>query len=157
VALLLAPVLAACSVNFNAPTDQVYTPGRGVNDRSGDVDVLAALIVSGRDGSGVVVATLVNNVLDEDDTLVDVSVNGTTANFTPAMQNVTIPGNGLVNLADEAGVTIEAPGVVAGMFADITFTFQRAQQITVHAPVVSNTGDYADIPMPSAASQGARR
>ena len=61
-ALLLAvPALSACGVSFGAPTDQVYNPSVGVDDQSGQVDVLNALIVSGSNGSGTVVATLVNN------------------------------------------------------------------------------------------------
>jgi hypothetical protein len=52
-ALLLAvPALSSCSVSFGAQTDQVYNPSAGVDDRSGSVDVLNALVVSGAAGSG---------------------------------------------------------------------------------------------------------
>ena len=60
-AVVAAPVMSSCGVNFDAQTDQVYNPAVGVNDRSGSVDVLNALIVSKAPGSGTVVATLVNN------------------------------------------------------------------------------------------------
>ena len=57
-ALLLVPALASCG--FNAQTDQVYQAAVGINDRSGEVDILNALIVSGEDGSGTFAGTLVN-------------------------------------------------------------------------------------------------
>ena len=59
--VLTAPVLSSCGVGFGAQTDQVYNPAAGVDVHSGSVDVLNALIVSGTDGSGTVIATLVNN------------------------------------------------------------------------------------------------
>src|SRR5690606_17655814 len=70
-ALAFTPVLASCG--FDQPTDRVYTPGVGVNDRDGEVDVLNALIVSGAPGSGSVVATLSNNNVEEADRLTDIS------------------------------------------------------------------------------------
>jgi len=54
--LLTVPALSACGVSFGAQTDQVYNPSVGVDDRSGAVDVLNALVVSGANGSGTVVA-----------------------------------------------------------------------------------------------------
>jgi hypothetical protein len=68
-AVLAAPVLSSCGVNFDAQTDQVYNPAVGVNDRDGSVDVLNALVVSGSAGSGTVVATLVNNDQEKDDSV----------------------------------------------------------------------------------------
>jgi len=63
--------LASCG--FDAPTDQMYTPGVGVNVRTGTVDVLHAAIVSDTDGSGTVIAALVNNDQDDPDRLVEVA------------------------------------------------------------------------------------
>ena len=70
---LAVPALSSCGSNFNAPTDQVYTPGIGVNNRDGSVDVLHALIVSGEDGSGTIIAGLVNNDQRNDDALTEVA------------------------------------------------------------------------------------
>jgi hypothetical protein len=54
-ALVLAlPLLASCG--FDKATDQVYTPGAGTDDRSGDVDVLSAVIVSAQPGPGTFIA-----------------------------------------------------------------------------------------------------
>ena len=44
-ALFVVPALTACSsTNFGAQTDKVYTPGDGVTNRDGMVDVLNALL-----------------------------------------------------------------------------------------------------------------
>ena len=49
-ALVLAlPLLGACG--FDKATDRVYTPAAGTNYRSGDIDVLSAVIVSAQPGS----------------------------------------------------------------------------------------------------------
>ena len=48
------------------PPTRCYTPSVGVNDRDGDIDVLHALVVSGAEGSGTVVAALVNNQQEDD-------------------------------------------------------------------------------------------
>ena len=59
--VVAAPVLSSCGVNFGAPTDQVYNAAVGVDNRDSQVDVLNALVVTGEDGKGTIVAGLVNN------------------------------------------------------------------------------------------------
>ena len=70
--LLAVPTLSSCGVNFSAQTDQVYTPAEGVNDRSGDVDVLNALVVADTDGTGRFIAGLANNT-DKEETLTGIT------------------------------------------------------------------------------------
>ena len=66
-ALVLAlPLLGSCG--FNKATDKVYTPGAGTDDRTGDVDILSAVIVSAQPGSGTFIATLSNNEADKQHT-----------------------------------------------------------------------------------------
>ena len=67
--MLTAPALASCG--FNYPIDQVYTPSVGVNDRDGDVDVRTRWSFRA-EGSGTVVAALVNNQ-QEDDALTEIA------------------------------------------------------------------------------------
>jgi hypothetical protein len=150
--LLAAPALSSCGVSFGAQTDQVYTPSAGVDDRSGQVDVLNALIVSGTDGSGTVVATLVNNDQQTDDTLKGVSGAGKDAGMTVKPGgDTTIPAGGLLNLATKGAVTIRGQRVVPGNFVTITFSFDRAQSVTLDVPVVSHSNpDYAGVKVPSA-------
>src|SRR4051812_24707048 len=58
-AVALAATLSSCG--FNVATDRVYTPAAGVNDRDARVDVLNAVVVSGQEGSGTLVASFANN------------------------------------------------------------------------------------------------
>ena len=150
--LLAAPALSSCGVSFGAQTDQVYNPSVGVDDRSGQVDVLNALIVSGTNGSGAVVATLVNNDQQTDDTLKGVSGAGKDAGMTVKPGgDTTIPAGGVLNLATKGAVTIRGQRVVPGNFVTITFSFDRVQSVTLDVPVVSHSNpDYAGVKVPSA-------
>ena len=150
--LLAAPALSSCGVSFGAQTDQVYNPSVGVDDRSGQVDVLNALIVSGTNGSGAVVATLVNNDQQTDDTLKGVAGAGKDAGMTVKPGgDTTIPAGGVLNLATRGAVTIRGQRVVPGNFVTITFSFDRAQSVTLDVPVVSHSNpDYAGVKVPSA-------
>jgi hypothetical protein len=147
---LVVPALAGCGTNFNAPTDQVYNPARGVNDRSGEVDVLDALVVSPGDGTGTVVATLVNNDVANDDKLLKVTVDGTDAHINAAAGDADIPAGGHNNLGISGAVSASSGQIVAGTFVDVTFTFERAEAITVEAPVVPHEGDFANVPVKQA-------
>jgi hypothetical protein len=138
--VLLAPALVGCSTNFKAQTDQVYIPGRGVNDRTSTVNVLNALVVSGEAGSGRVVATLVG-VTDEADELLGVTVDGTEAEITGEAE---IGALGRNNLLDDAEVTAEAEGIAAGDFVEVRFTFAEAEPVTLDVPVVPPVSEFAD-------------
>ena len=149
--LIAAPALASCGVNFGAQTDQPYTPGVGVDDRSGTVDVLHALIVSGADGSGTVVAGLVNNDAERADALLEITGNpeqGTQVAIDGGP--VAIPAAGAHQLADEGEAVASGEAIVPGRFVTLTFTFQEGADITLDVPVVSQSGDFADVPVPSA-------
>jgi hypothetical protein len=145
-ALVLAPLLSSCG--FDKPTDRVYNPGVGVNDRSGSVDVLNALVVSGADGSGTLVATLANKKLDQEDALAEVS--GSTASVTLEAPVDVAPG-AYVSLTDETEISVEGEGVTPGSFIRLRFTFENAETVELEMPVVSRRGAYADIPVPSIA------
>jgi hypothetical protein len=151
--LLAAPALSSCGVSFGAQTDQIYNPTTGVDNRTGEVDVLNALIVSGSDGSGTVVAGLVNNDPRNDDTLTDVGPGK------PGKQDITgtvnppdtIKARGLLNLAQDGNVTVTGPTIKPGVFIPLTFTFAHAAAITVNVPVVSGSDPvYSSVPLPSA-------
>jgi hypothetical protein len=143
-ALLLAPVLTACG--FSEQTDQVYQPAVGVNDRSGQIDILNALIVSGEDGSGTFAGTLVNKNTTESDTLDSVTGPG----ITSSRRSVEIPAGGNALLADTGRVTVTGTGIEPGKFVELTLGFASGQSTTVKVPVVAAEGDYAEVPLPSA-------
>jgi hypothetical protein len=141
----LLPLLAACG--FSAQTDQVYQAPVGVNDRSGDVDILNALVVSGQDGSGTFAGTLVNKA-DQDDTLDSVSGSG----ITGARRSVEVPAEAAVPLADKGEISLKSSAIKPGSFVELTFGFGSGQTTTIKVPVVSATGDYADVPLPTTAT-----
>jgi hypothetical protein len=145
-ALALAPLLSSCG--FDQPTDRVYNPGVGVNDRSGSVNVLNALVVSGADGSGTLVATFTNDKLTEADTLTDVSGAGASVTLEAP---VDIAPGGNVSLTNETEVSVEGERVLPGSFITLRFTFENAETVELEMPVVARRGPYADIPVPSIA------
>ena len=145
-ALLLAPALTACG--FSAQTDQVYQPGVGVNDRSGSVDILNALIVSGTDGSGTFAGTLVNENQTQDDVLESVTGPGITASRT----TITIKAGQPVVLARTGQLMLQGPSIKPGNFVELTFAFGSGQSTTLKVPVVAASGDYADVPLSASPS-----
>ncbi len=149
-AVLLVPLLASCG--FDRPTDKVYNPGVGVNDRSGQVNVLQALIVSGEEGSGTVVASLVNSNATQDDALTRIAGSGEDSSVSVTMNgSVDIPADGAAQLAEE-GITAEGRSVKSGTFVELTFSFERGENVTLQVPVVANRGDFAEVPLPGSSS-----
>ena len=148
--LLVAPGISACGNGFSEQSDQIYNPSAGVDDRSGTVDVLNALIVSGTNGSGTVIASLVNNDQTKADTLRGVTGAGSDSGAKiKASGDTTIPAAGLLNLATQAQIEITEQRVVPGSLVEIRFTFARGQAITVRAPVVSSDDPtYSGITVP---------
>ena len=151
--LAAAPVLSSCGVSFGAPTDQVYNPSAGVDARDGAVDVLNALVVSGTDGSGTVIATLVNNDQVEADKLTGVAGAGPDNVLTVKVAGeTTVPAGGLLNLAEQGAITARGKRIVPGNFVKVTFSFERAEPATLNIPVMSaDNPDYADVKVPSGA------
>jgi hypothetical protein len=154
VAPLAAVVMSGCGVNFDAQTDQPYNPAAGVDDRSGSVDVLNALIVSGSDGSGAFVATLVNNSQSKGDTLKGLSgVGADTAVKATAPTTTAIAPNGVLNLAASGPVDVTGKRVVAGNFVNLRLSFDNGKAITLKAPVVSaDDPQYAQVALPSSSA-----
>jgi hypothetical protein len=149
---LAVPVLSSCTVNFSEQTDQPYNPSAGVDDRTGEVDVLNALVVSGAKGSGTVIATLVNNSQTKADSLRGVSGAGgdTSLKVTPG-GTTAIPQGGLLNLATSGRVFVRGARIVPGNFVTLTFSFQRAQAITLQVPVLNAHGSsiYSGVTLPA--------
>lgn len=147
-ALVLATTaLASCSTVMD--TDRIYTPAVGVSERSKDVDVLNAVIVSSKDGEGTLVATLANNRTDRpgttDDNVDQLTGVGGEVDGKVA-EPVDIAAGGSVVLATAtAEITTATAGVkvtgdfALGDFVTVTLTFANAGEITLDVPVVPNT------------------
>lgn len=150
--------MASCSFgtsNFDAQTNQIYTPAEGVNDRSGAVDVLNAVVVSAKDGTGRFVAGLANNDDSADDSLTGVQGSGESSGVTGTLPTpVPVPAGGFVQLADPGvePVVLQGDPIIAGYFVELTVTFQNADSVTVKVPVVPATAQWSTVQVPSAAS-----
>lgn len=144
-ALVLAPALASCSTEM--ATDAIYTPAAGVNERSLDVDVLNAMIVSSEQGSGTLVFTLANNAQvdgegSEVDRLTGVEVDGKPAKVSGAK----VPPAGVVVFAEKSDTIPQGKGGIEvtgdfkpGDFVDVVFTFANAGETeTMQVPVLLN-------------------
>ncbi|MGZ4437026.1 MAG: hypothetical protein ACXVW6_05270 [Nocardioidaceae bacterium] len=147
--VVAAPVISACGVNFGAQTDQVYNAAVGVDNRSGQVNVLNALIVSGVDGSGTVVAGLVNKNQNRPDALTGITAGAPGENLTVSGPTTTVPAGGTVSLATKGAYSAHGAPITGGSFVKLTFTFKNSQAVTVDVPVVLATNpDYKNVPLP---------
>ena len=135
-ALVLAlPLLGSCG--FNKATDEVYTPGAGVDDRSHDVDVLSAVIVSAQANSGTFIASLSNNRDDKAFVLTGVAGSGEWSDVTvdPSDLSINIPARGFVNLVNEDPIIVRGE-FEAGQVAELTLSFDSGDSITMAVPIV---------------------
>jgi len=155
VALAVAPVLASCSFgtsNFDAQTNQFYTPAEGVTERSGGVDVLNALVVAEDSGRGRFIAGLVNNSDTTDDALTQVQGSGDYSDIQGSLTTpIDVAADSFVQLADKGvePVVLTGDQIAPGRFVEVTITFQQADAVTVQLPVVRAEDDFADIKIPS--------
>ena len=99
----------------------------------GDVDVLNALIVSETPGSGRFIATLVNNVTDEADTLESVQGVGESAEVTFTIEggDTEIPPGGSLSLAADESAMVAASGseelLAPGLFVRVRVPLTEPQ------------------------------
>jgi hypothetical protein len=137
-ALVLAlPLLGSCG--FYTATDEFYTPGAGTDDRSQDVDVLSAVIVSAQANSGTFIASLSNNLTGADDTrtLTKVAGAGEWSDLTvePSDLSIEVAPRGFVNLVDEDPITVRGD-FTPGQVAELTLSFDSGDSVTMSVPIV---------------------
>lgn len=151
VAVAIAFSLSSCGVvdrirGFDYATDRDYTPAAGTNDRSGNVKILSAVVVSAIEGQGTLVTSLANSDMEDPSTLTGVAGTYSTPEGVvsevkaEAFDPVEIPAKGLINLAD---LLDESPIILTGEFEAgnmlvLTFTFEDGQTTTFDVPAVSN-------------------
>jgi hypothetical protein len=144
--VLLVPTVGGCGISGFAgaeyQTDEVYQPGVGVNDRSGTVDVLGAVVVSATEGSGTFVASLVNNDLEEPDSLTELTGEGLQAEVTDQLQ---VEPDALLNLSQTGAVEVTGEDIAPGKFVDVTLTFESGQETTMNVPVVRDEEEFAEV------------
>jgi hypothetical protein len=153
VALVAAGGLTGCATGFEAQTTTVYTAPVGADVRTGDVKGLNMLVVAASDGTGTLVAALVNTT-DEDDQLVEVTVadidSDETLTVTGLDAPVDLPAGTLVQVADGEVPPIGVSGepVQAGQVLRVNLRFAMAGAVVAEVPVVAAEGDYAEVPTP---------
>jgi len=137
----LALGVASCSFATLDPN----SPAAGVATSADGVQVMNVILVeSGKQ------ARLVASVLTaEDDTLVSVSGNPIKLDgsqgqpFSTVQVNRGLSANQLVTL-DSSGITLSSADLADGESAEVTFTFAKAGEVTVEAPVTSSSNpDYS--------------
>ncbi|WP_203338783.1 hypothetical protein [Nocardioides limicola] len=148
-ALLLSPTLGACG--FDYATDQIYTQSVGVNDKSGTVRILNAMIVSAGEGSGTFLSTLSSLDTENDDTFTGLGGQVTAEPF----EALPVPRStgGMTNLAlAENGAGIAVTGdFKAGQFVTVELRFGSGQITEVQVPVVVARGDFEGLDKSAAA------
>jgi hypothetical protein len=153
-ALLAVPALSSCGVNFDAQTDQVYTPSDGENSYEGDVDVLNALIVSDSPGSGRFIATLVNNETSEPDALQGVQGVGESAEVTFSVEGgeTEIAPGGSLSLALDESAMVAASGseevLAPGLYVRVSVSFANGESSELNVPVMAPGETYQEVELP---------
>lgn len=139
--VVLVPSLGGCG--FGYQTDKVYQPGIGVNDRSGTVDVLGAVVVSSTDGSGTFIASLVNKDLKKPSTLTAVTgVGGVESQLTGPIK---VQPAGSVNLTGVGSISVKGTDVKPGRYVRLTLEFDTGQKVKVNTPIVPRAGEFSQI------------
>jgi hypothetical protein len=142
-ALLLTAPLGACG--FDPATNRVYTPAAGVNERDAPVDVLNAVVVSAAEGSGTLVASFVNNSLEEEASVERIAAQDQAGAQLPDFRPIEVPPNTLVNLAeDDQGITVEGD-FAAGDVLPMVIELAGGELIEIDVQVVSNCGAFEGI------------
>ncbi len=129
---------ALSSCGFDLATDRPYTPGQGTNDRQGQVDVLAAVVVAAQPNQGTFVVTLVNKDPEEDAALNGVSSPDIDVDeFDP----IELGPREAVNLAEVGGIPL-AGDFDAGQVLPLTLTYANGDTTEISVPVVTACLEY---------------
>ena len=134
-AVALAAPLSSCG--FDYATDRPYTPGAATNDRSGQVDILGATVVSSEPGRGTLVVGFSNNSDSDENAVTGVTAEGFEIE---GFETVELPPQGYEQLGEQG---VEVTGdYVAGNVLDLTFEFEDGEPITMEVPVVTACDEF---------------
>lgn len=148
-ALLLSGSLSSCG--FGLATDRVNTISSGVNDREGEVDVLAAAVISAAPDSGVFVATLSNA-----NQQVPIALTGLGGEATPIepLDRLVVQPQRVQSLYQLGGIPVSGD-LGLGDFVEFELTFDSGQTTTVEVAVMRPCYEYAPEKFPSMVLPGA--
>ncbi|MBM7790231.1 hypothetical protein [Tenggerimyces flavus] len=145
------PFLGKCGPSV--PTSAVeYGTGQGIARNTGELALRNIVAVSGRDGHGTLLTTILNEGTS-DDALTGVTMVGGQVELTPKPLPLASREAANLGVATTLGrtpatATLRGEPVRAGFVVDVTFTFTRAAPITVPVLVVEHERAYADVPIP---------
>ncbi|MGI8576575.1 MAG: hypothetical protein ACR2KG_01375 [Nocardioidaceae bacterium] len=144
----VAPLLAGCAAGFSAQTNQPYQPAEGITVRQGAVFVIDTLVVANDKGNGTVVAALVNQANRADSlVIVTASEQGRPLRVTnTAGKPIRLPSQTGVQLANSGDIRVDGhfrPGDIV----TLDFEFANAAPVRIDAPVLSDSSEYADVPV----------
>lgn len=143
-ALVLAPVLSSCG--FDYATNRDYNVGVGTDNKEGDVNVLAAVIVSAEDGEGVFVAGLASELTDDSVTLEDITGTGTEDSATfEVPEGIEVEPGGFLNLNNSEEPIRVTGDFAPGQFVPAVLSFSNGERVEMDVFVVSNCDDYANV------------
>ena len=144
----LAVSLSGCGAGPNASTRQVRQVTDGVEASitkdGNDIKIVNLLVVAAGGGNAVLVGTVVNNS-DNEDALLGVAINGTTATYTG--KNV-LPKNSPIIFegpSANAKVVLGGFGAPAGTHVKVGLFFAHAGAVTVDAIVRDTRDTYANV------------
>ena len=144
----LAVSLTGCGAGNNASTRQVSQVTDGVEARittdGNNIKIVNLLVVAAPGGNAVLVGTVVNNG-DNDDALLGVAINSSTANYSG---NSVLPKNTPIIFegpSANAKAVLAGFGGTAGSHVKVGLFFARAGEITLDAIVRDTRDDYAGV------------
>lgn len=131
--VLVTSVFSGCG--FAPATNRVNTITHSATERSGVVDVLGSVLVSGQPGSGTLVVTFANSNADESVAVQSIEGAGEPAVEVTEFDPVELGPLENVVLAETGGVPVEGE-FVPGDFAPVAFTFGDGSVVELDVPVV---------------------
>lgn len=151
--LVSVTALTACGANFDAQTQHVYQPADGVNNKDSDVYVMGALIVAVAneetegDGTGTVVARLINSAAESDSlsSVVAADNEGNEITVDGLAEPLEISPGESLQLTEDSPIQLNGDNLKVGTLVTLDFTFENAQLVSVQVPVLPNEGDYAGV------------
>src|SRR5829696_1794810 len=138
--IALAAPLSSCG--FEYATEREYSVNSAAEERSGTVDVLSAVVVSAAEGSGTFVASFSNNDTDEEQSFTAISGDDGTSVEAADFEPVTVPGDGLVNLAEPPAEIVLTGDFAAGDVLPLVIDFDNGERVSLNVPVVSDDSGY---------------
>lgn len=146
--LLASPVLTGCWSGQDATTtvQSTMNSGNGTDADLGDLAIENVTVVLGPEGTGS--ATLIGSIFnngDQDDTIVDVTINGTPAVVTPGAETIPAGGNATFGYDGAKFINSYTFEAEPSAYVPVTLQFANAGIVEMSVMSVPATGIYEGI------------